>query len=106
MRLFTARTTLLRAASRMVATRSKRGAAGERSSRESVNLLGRSLANVPEEDVVAVGVETERQFAALFDLDVKAILFGLLAADFSILGRLLGFNDGERFAVFPEKNVV
>ena len=68
--------------------------------------LWRGFAKVPKEDFVAVRVKAEGQFAVMPRLDVVAILLGLLASKFSVLGRLFGFDDGERLAVLAQEYVV
>jgi hypothetical protein len=53
---------------------------------ETVDLLRRGHTQIPEENLVTVGVEAERQFTTILFLDIVAILFALFAAQFSIFG--------------------
>jgi len=53
---------------------------------ETVDLLRRGHTQIPEENLVTVGVEAERQFTTILFLDIVAILFALFAAPFSIFG--------------------
>ena len=73
---------------------------------EPMDPLWRGFAKVPKEDFVAVRIEAEGQFAVMLRLDVVAILLGLLASEFSVLGSLLGFDDRQRLAVLAQENVV
>ena len=61
--------------------------------RKAMDFLRRGYAEIPKENFVTIGVEAERQFAAVFLLAVVAILFALFAPQFRIFGRLLGLNE-------------
>jgi hypothetical protein len=52
--------------------------------REAVDFLRRGFTEVPKEDVVAIRVEAEGKLTVLLDLDVQAVLLGLLAANFGV----------------------
>ncbi len=74
--------------------------------READDLARRVVVQIPEIDLVTVGVEAERQLATQLLLDVVAVLFGLLATQCSVLARFLRFDHGQGLAVLAEQHIV
>jgi hypothetical protein len=71
-----------------------------------VDFLRRSLAETPKEDFVTIRIKAERKLTAKLRLDVLAILFRLFTSEFRVLGRLLGFDNGQWSAVLTKKNII
>jgi hypothetical protein len=67
-----------------------------------VDLLRRGLAEVPKEDFMTIRIKAEGQLTAKLRPDVLAVLFSLFASEFCVLGRLLGFDCGQWFAVLAK----
>ena len=68
--------------------------------RKANHLARRRVLQIPEIELVAIGVEAEWQLTTQLFLDVVAILFGLLAANGSILYSFLCLNYSQWFAIF------
>lgn len=73
---------------------------------EADDLAGRGILQIPEIELVAVGVETEWQLATQMLLDVVAILLGLFAANGGVAAGLFGFDHGQRLPIFAQQDVI
>lgn len=73
---------------------------------ETCHLARRGVFQIPEPGFETIAVKAERQLATQLFLDVVAILFGLFTAERSVATGFLGFDHGQRPAVFPQQDIV
>ena len=64
------------------------------------------VANIPEENIISISIETEGEITVKFFLNVLAILFGLFSTEFRVFRSLFGFYYSERFSVFSKENII
>lgn len=64
-----------------------------------VHALRGCLAEIPEKNLIPIGVKAKRKFTTMLFLNVVAVLLGLLASQFRVFGGFLGFDDGQCLAI-------